>query len=99
MLIKESSSPTERTFFGILRGAEFTTDRGGRPFWRWGAFIFRGNLSAGRERNREVKVVGAGLAREVKRVKGKSRNWSKDFSLEASYGFEERSPKSESLSP
>ncbi|RVW19644.1 Kinesin-like protein KIN-14S [Vitis vinifera] len=27
MLIKESSSPTERTFFGILRGAEFTTGR------------------------------------------------------------------------
>ena len=44
-------------------------------------------------------MVGEGLAREVKRVKGKSRNWSKDFSLEASYGFEERSPKSESLSP
>ncbi|RVW83631.1 Kinesin-like protein KIN-14S [Vitis vinifera] len=28
-------------------------ERGGRPFWRWGTFIFRGNLSAGRERNRE----------------------------------------------
>ena len=32
-------------------------ERGGRPFWRWGTFIFRGNLSAGRERNRKVKVV------------------------------------------
>ena len=39
------------------------------------------------------------LAREVKRIKGKSRNGSKDFSLEASYGFEERSPTFESLSP
>ena len=75
-------------FFGILRGAEFTTDRERREIFL-----------EGRERNREVKVVGEGLAREVKRVKGKSRNWSKDFSLEASYGFEERSPKSESLSP
>ena len=42
-----------------------------------------------------MNVVGEGLAREVKRIKGKSRNGSKDFSLKASYGFEERSPTSE----
>ena len=59
---RESSSPTERTFFGIFGGAEFTTDRErrGRPFWRWGAFISKGNLSTRRERKREVKVVGEG---------------------------------------